>query len=392
MPDLILTLNAGSSSIKFALFAAEAEPVERLRGQVEGIGAEPRIEAKAGGQKIADRPAPEIGDHDGALAEILALIEDAEPGATVPVVGHRIVHGGTRFAEPMRLDAEVLVYLESLNPFAPLHQPHNLAGVAAAALAFPRAVQVGCFDTAFHRRQPWLADTFALPQAYYEKGVRRYGFHGLSYDFVSGAFAKVAPDRAAGRVVIAHLGNGASACAVKGGVPQGSTMGFSALDGLPMGTRIGQLDPGVMLYLMEQEGMAPAEISDLVYRQSGLKGLSGLSQDMRVLESAGTKAADQAIAYFAYRIQREIGSLTAALGGLDALVFTAGIGEHSVTVRERVCRGLGWIGLSLDAERNRAGQTEISEPGSTVGCYIMPTDEEMTIARAGLRFVGENLR
>ncbi|MGF1500510.1 MAG: acetate/propionate family kinase [Paracoccaceae bacterium] len=386
MTALVLTLNSGSSSLKFALFDLAEPPVERLRGQVDGIGTGPHLKAKTDGETVADRAAPEIDSHGTALDAILALIEARFAGARVEAVGHRIVHGGPDFDRPAALDAETLAALERLVPFAPLHQPHNLAGVQAAHRAFPEALQIGCFDTSFHRVHPWVADTFALPRAYYDKGIRRYGFHGLSYDYVSGRLAEIAPERAAGRVVIAHLGNGASLCAVKGGRAMGSTMGFTALDGLPMGTRTGQIDPGVILYLMEQEGMTAAEISDLVYRRSGLLGLSGLSNDMRTLEEAGTEAARAAIAYFTFRIRREIGAMTAVLEGIDALVFTAGIGENSVAVRRDVCAGLGYLGVALDEGRNAARAELISTAESPVAVFVVPTNEEMTIARAAVAF------
>jgi len=389
LTELILTLNAGSSSIKFAVFepgqTAQEPPQERLRGQVEEIGTAPRLKAAAGGETVAERAAPEAGDHRRALRQILALVEDRHPGARVPVVGHRIVHGGPDYSAPVLIDEAVSAALETLISFAPLHQPHNLAGVAAAREAFPEARQLACFDTAFHRSMPWEAETFALPVAYFEKGVRRYGFHGLSYEFVSAELARIAPDRAEGRVAIAHLGNGASICAVVAGRSKGSTMGFTALDGLPMGTRSGQIDPGVLLYLMEQEGMGAAEISDLLYKRSGLLGLSGLSNDMRTLEAAGTPEADRAIAYFTRRIRREIGALAAMMDGLDALVFTGGIGEHSARVREAVVGGLGWFGLVLEPDRNAASEPLITADLSPIPAYVIPTDEEMTIARAVMR-------
>lgn len=392
MTEIALTLNAGSSSVKFAAFAARdrtaEDPDELMRGQIEGIGTEPHLEARSSGETVADRAVPGVHLHGHALREILALVEERFPGARVPVVGHRIVHGGPRLAEPLAIDAATEAYLETLVPFAPLHQPHNLAGVRAAREAFAGALQVACFDTAFHRAHPWIADTFALPRAYYEKGVRRYGFHGLSYEYVTRALARIDAEAAAGRVAIAHLGNGASMAAVKAGVAQGSTMGFTALDGLPMGTRTGQIDPGVLLYLMDQEGMGAAEITDLLYRRSGLLGLSGVSNDMRELEASPASEAAEAIDYFCFRIRREAGAMAAVLEGLDALVFTAGIGEHSATVRARVCEGLGWLGIALDAARNARHETRISADGSRVAVYVIPTNEEMTIARAALALLG----
>jgi len=388
--DLILTLNAGSSSIKFALFDRASPPVERARGQLEGLGARPHliIHSEAGAP-IAERETPEVADHADALAEILAVVESHVADARIPVIGHRIVHGGPAYAEPVILTPEAIAYLEALRPLAPLHQPHNMAGVAAARAAFPDAVQVACFDTAFHRAHPWVNDTFALPRRYYEKGVRRYGFHGLSYDYVAGALGRIAPHHALGRVVIAHLGNGASMTALNDGRAQGSSMGFSPLDGLPMGTRCGQLDPGVLLYMMEEEGLAASEISDLLYKRSGLLGLSGLSHDVRALEAAGTREADEALAYFVFRIRRELGAMTAVLNGLDALVFTGGIGENAVAIRARICAGLDWLGLELDETRNRGSEQVISSERSRVRAFVIPTNEEMTVAAASVRLTGQ---
>ncbi|MEM6486745.1 MAG: acetate/propionate family kinase [Pseudomonadota bacterium] len=385
MTEAALVLNAGSSSIKFGLYAlAQAgDPVLQLAGQVERIGDAPRLKAQqAGGDKHAvDLQPGAVPDHAGACAAIIDLIAERFPEAEIPVVGHRVVHGGTLFAEPVALDDATVAELHRFAPFAPLHQPHNLAGVAAARAAFPAALQIACFDTAFHRNHPWVNDTFALPRRFYDEGVRRYGFHGLSYDYISGALSAMAPSLHAGRVVVAHLGNGASMCGMLGGRSIGSTMGFSAVDGLPMGTRSGQLDPGVVLYLLDR-GMSAAEVSDLLYRQSGLLGLSGISNDMRTLESADAPEARQAIEYFVFRVRRELGALTAVLGGLDALVFTGGIGENSRLIRERVCEGMGWVGIELDHAANADNATVISAPLSRVRVLVIPTDEEIVIARA----------
>ncbi|MEL6197604.1 MAG: acetate/propionate family kinase [Pseudomonadota bacterium] len=382
----ILTLNAGSSSIKFALFAAGATgPSAVMTGQVEKIGGDPRITAKnADGASLADTHlrADAAHDHHGACAAILALLENLFPETAVDAVGHRVVHGGPDFEAPVVVDNAILATLAAFSPFAPLHQPHNLAGIKAARGAFPGALQVACFDTAFHRGHPWVNDTFALPRALYDKGVRRYGFHGLSYDYISGALATMAPTLHAGRVVVAHLGNGASMCGLLGGRSVGSTMGFTAVDGLPMGTRCGQLDPGVILYLVQQEGMSIEEVETLIYSQSGLLGLSGLSNDMRTLEQARTPEASQAIDYFVFRVRRELGALAAVLGGLDALVFTGGIGEHSVMVREKVCEGMGWLGIELDHAANDGHGPVITTPLSRVRVLVMPTNEEKVIARA----------
>jgi len=282
---------------------------------------------------------------------------------------------------PAIVTDEVLAYLRSLVPLAPLHQPHSIAGILAARDAWPHVQQVACFDTAFHRGQPFVADTFAIPRHLYDEGVRRYGFHGLSYEYVSQTLQRIAPHHAAGRVVVAHLGNGASMCAIRDGLSVASTMGFTALDGLPMGTRCGQLDPGVVLYLMQERGMSADDVADMLYRQSGLKGLSGLSHDMRELEAAGTAEANQAIEYFISRIRRELGGFAAVLKGLDAMVFCGGIGENSWHVRERVLEGMEWIGVELDRTANRVGADIISTERSPVRVFVIRTNEEAMIAR-----------
>ncbi len=373
----ILTLNAGSSSIKFALFQG-ADLAERARGQVDGLGSTPRF--KAAGPDGADLAAglpdmPAGADHDAGLAQILALLRARFGGVPVTAVGHRVVHGGPDFGQPMRLDGPTLTALQALVPLAPLHQPHNLAGILAAQARFPEAPQIACFDTAFHRRHPWVNDTFALPKDLYDQGIRRYGCHGLSYEYITEEMTRRAPHHAAGRMVVCHLGNGASLCAIRHGDSVGSTMGFTALDGLPMGTRSGQLDPGVVLYLLDEKGLTPKQITTLLYKESGLKGLSGISNDMRELEASNDPAARRAIDYFVTRVKREIGAMAALIGGLDALVFTAGIGEHSVTVRAEVAGAFEWLGLDLDLARNRAGAEVISSDISRVKVFVLPTDE-----------------
>ena len=384
----ILTLNAGSSSIKFGLYGPGAEPALRAVGQVEGIGVDPHIIARdADGTALADERFEAGGGHAAALSRIIALLDAAFDGAEVQVVGHRVVHGGPAFSAPILLDDEALASLETLSPFAPLHQPHNLAGIRAAMEAFPGARQVACFDTAFHRSQPWVADTYALPRRYYDEGVRRYGFHGLSYTYIAGALRRVAPDLAMGRIVIAHLGNGASMAALMNGQPAGSTMGFTAVEGLPMGTRCGQIDPGVLLWLLDEQGMSTGAVSDLLYRQSGLLGLSGIASDVRTLLASEAPEAAEALAYFTYRIRREIGAMAAGMGGLDALVFTAGIGEHAHTIRADICDGLGFLGVTLDPERNAYHETVISADSAAVRVMVLPTDEEIVIARACMGFL-----
>jgi acetate kinase len=385
----LLTLNAGSSSLKFALFETNGEAAQlRLTGQVEALGVAPHLTVRDGeGDKLDDRmpDAQTVNDHATALNCILGEIEKHFPQAQISAVGHRVVHGGPTYAAPMVLTESVIDALTAFSPLAPLHQPHNLAGIRVARQTFPDAVQVACFDTAFHRTHPWVNDTFALPRYLYDKGVRRYGFHGLSYEYVTDYMRTAAPEAGSGRLVVAHLGNGASMCAIRNGTSVGSTMGFSALDGLPMGTRPGQLDPGVLLYLMDHENMQVKEISDLLYKESGLKGLSGLSGDMRVLEAAGTPEAQQAIEYFVGRVRREIGAMAAILDGIDALVFCGGIGENAASIRDRVCAPLGWLGLDLDADRNRDGAFVISTPASRLKAYVVRTNEEAVIARHTLR-------
>ncbi len=391
--QIFLTLNAGSSSIKFALyrFTPATQPAEFARGQVDSVGGEAKLEitVEATQKRIA-----QLGhaDHQGALRAILEEANRVLDGQAVSGVGHRVAHGGPDFAAPTRLDDATVAALRKLEPLAPLHQPHNLAAVDAARTVFPAAIQVACFDTAFHRNHPWVNDTFAIPRRFYEAGVRRYGFHGLSYDYVTGALAGIDEIAAQGRVIIAHLGNGASMCAVENGRSIASTMGFSALDGLPMGTRCGQLDPGVLLYLMDHEGLDSSQIATLLYKESGLKGLSGLTHDMRSLEASDALEAKQAIDYFVFRIRREIGAMAAVLNGLDALVFCGGIGENSSMVRERVCRNMEWLGLELDANANTARSADARDisKGDLVPIYVIPTNEELVIARALAHFATQS--
>jgi len=389
----ILTLNAGSSSIKFSLFDKDAELVECVRGQIEGLGARPHLQAERDGNKLVDEPlnASEVDDHASALKLVLSFLERVVGKMAIAAVGHRVVHGGVSFSESVVLDEARFAILEQLNPLAPLHQPHNLSGFRAAQRTFPNAVQVACFDTAFHRSHPWVNDTYALPRELYDAGIRRYGFHGLSYEFVIDRLREIAPLHEQGRVVVMHLGNGASMCAIRDGQSVGSSMGFTALDGLPMGTRCGQLDPGVVLYLMKAKGMSADQIEDLLYKHSGLKGLSGLSHDVRELEAAGTPQAMQALDYFVFRIRRELGSMAAILAGLDALVFCGGIGEHAFRIRERVCRGFEWLGIELDDVRNQAHETVISSDRSRARVFVIPTDEEMMIARHTARLINPSL-
>lgn len=375
----ILTLNAGSSSIKFSVYDAGTEPTLVAVGQVESLGSPT---AALSLTVDGTRTRAEIGPagHGEGVKAILTALAPVLHGAEVVAVGHRIVHGGTIYDRPQVLDDAVMKVLEQFVPLAPLHQPHNLAAVRAAIAAFPAALQVGCFDTAFHRSHPWVADTFALPRRFYDMGIRRYGFHGISYEYISGELRRIDPEAARGRVVVAHLGNGASMCGILDGRSMGSTMGFTALDGLPMGTRCGQIDPGILFYLIQQKGYTVDELRQMLYNDSGLKGLSGLSNDMRTLEKADTVEANQAIEYFVSRIRRELAAMAAVLGGLDTVVFCGGIGENSVRVRRDVCTGMDWLGISLDPAANDRGTGVIST--GPVSVRVIPTDEERVIARA----------
>lgn len=375
----ILTLNAGSSSIKYSVYSSGSAPEELAGGQIDRLGSDA---AQLTLKWNEGNTTTDIGtaDHASGVQAILRAVEPVLDGSPVTGVGHRIVHGGTRYDAPVVLDDDVLGFLEQFQPFAPLHQPHNLAAVRAAIAAFPDAVQVGCFDTAFHRNHPWVNDTFALPRAWYDKGIRRYGFHGLSYEYIAGELDRIDPHDKNRHTVVCHLGNGASMCAMKGGVSQASTMGFSALDGLPMGTRCGSIDPGVLLYFLQQEGMSPEEISDLLYKDSGLKGMSGISNDMRVLTDSDDARAQEAVDYFVFRIKRELGAMAAILQGISTLVFCGGIGENSASVRARICNGMEWLGIAIDPDANAANAPVISRGATTV--RVIPTDEEIVIARA----------
>ena len=377
----VLTLNAGSSSLKFAVYSSDSDhPL--VTGLVDRIGTNATLKLKD--QRGFDLPTKTDGlsTHQEALTSVLSAIEPELDGKTIDIVGHRVVHGGLWYDAPVMVTDEVLERLTTLEPFAPLHQPHNLSGIRAAKAAFPNAPQIACFDTAFHRHHPYVNDTFAIPRAYYDKGVRRYGFHGLSYDYIAGELRRIAPTIAQGRVVVAHLGNGASMCAIQDGKSVASTMGFSALDGLPMGTRCGQLDAGVVLYLMDQEGLSATDISDMLYKKSGLLGLSDLSNDMRTLEASDSLEARQAIDYFVFRIQRELGGMAAAMGGIDGLVFCGGIGENSAFIRDRVCERTAWMGIEIDHSKNDAHAQVISTEMSRTTVMVIPTNEELVIARA----------
>jgi acetate kinase len=389
--DAILVVNAGSSSLKFQVFATDGTKDLRrqAKGQMDGIGSRPRLRAEgADGKRLIDRsyPADQVPDLPTAISATAAWLRETQKVELI-AVGHRVVHGGPDYDQPTLVNAEVLGRLERYEPLAPLHQPNNLAPIRLLLARRPELPQVACFDTAFHRGHGALADRYAIPESLYEEGVRRYGFHGLSYEYIADRLPQVAPDIAKGRVIVAHLGSGASMCALSGGRSVESTMGFTALDGLPMGTRPGQIDPGVVLYLVGQKGINPAVVQDMLYRESGLKGLSGVSNDVRELQASADPRAAFAIDYFVYRVGLQAGMLAAALGGLDGFVFTAGIGENSPSMRARIAETLAWLGVDLDPAANEAGKALISRQGSRVAAYVIPTDEELMIARHTLALV-----
>jgi len=390
-----LTINAGSSSIKFALFelhgaAAGLASRPSLFGQIDGIGAEAKLVAKDGSGKRFPEVALAAGiHHKEAFDELLNWLgAHNEDDWRITMVGHRVVHGGELYSQPMELTPSVQAELEQFIVLAPLHQPHNLAGIRALSALLPNVSQVACFDTAFHRTQPRVAQLFAIPKALSAEGVKRYGFHGLSYEYI----ARVLPqhsNKAEGRVIVAHLGNGASMCAMNGLRSQATSMGFTAIDGLMMGTRTGALDPGVILYLLENKGMGLKELTDLLYKQSGLLGVSGISQDMRTLLASEEPAAVDAVELFCYRAITQIGALAAALGGLDALVFTGGIGEHAVEIRQRIAKGCAWLDLEIDTRANAANEIRIATASSRVDALVIPTDEEWMIAYHTRNLLGD---
>ena len=385
MQGAIVVLNAGSSSLKFCLFESRAgELVATVRGQVESLHDGPRFKAKdAVGAVVAEHawPAGSALGHDRALEHLVPFVRGRLGDTPIVAVGHRVVHGGMQYSAPVRLDAGVLAVLEQFVPLAPLHQPHNLAPIRALLERQPTLPQVACFDTACHRGNPEVAQMFALPYELHEQGVRRYGFHGLSYEYIASVLPEVDARAAAGRTIVLHLGNGSSMCALERGRSIASTMGFTAVDGLMMGTRCGNVDPGVILYLMDQRGMDARAIEKLVYSQSGLLGISGIASDMRTLLASDAPRAKLAVDLFCYRIQRELGSLAAALGGVDAIVFTAGIGENATAIRERVLRDAAWLGVELDAGANASGGPRLTTAASRVSAWVIPTNEELMIAR-----------
>ncbi|MFL6855232.1 MAG: acetate/propionate family kinase [Sphingomicrobium sp.] len=383
MAECIAVVNAGSSSVKFAFYDSEGDQPLLLKGQVEQIGVAPSLSASnPAGEEVSSLSWPAEGfGHAQAMAAILEVAREQLAGSTVKGVGHRVVHGGTNFTGPVEVTAEIIAELEKLSPLAPLHQPHNLGPIKAIAQNRPDVRQVACFDTAFHQAQPHLAQAYALPRELSDSGIRRYGFHGLSYEYVSGRLAEIAPDHGGKRIVIAHLGNGASLCAVHEGRSVATTMGFTAVEGLVMGTRCGSIDPGVLIYLMDEHGMDARALESLIYKKSGLLGVSGISSDMRSLRGSDDPKAREAIDLFIYRIVREIGSLSAALGGLEGLVFTGGIGQRDLRTRQEVVAGCAWLGADLDEQRNAAGEGLISSDYSKIPIWVLPTDEERVIAR-----------
>jgi acetate kinase len=389
---VILVLNAGSSSLKFALYRDDGtQDWQALcRGQIEGIGSAPKMSARAvDGSKLG---VPDLGADVTGVGEALARLEEwlrtQFAGTTIAGVGHRVVHGGPNHAGPVLVSSIVLDELRALEPLAPLHQPYNLGAIDAVARRLPDVPQVACFDTSFHRGQPAVAELVPLPADLRKGGLQRYGFHGLSYEYIASVLPAVAPRIAAGRVIVAHLGSGASLCALRDRRSVDSTLGFTALDGLCMGTRPGGLDPGVVLYLFQGLRLSPKEVETVLYKRSGLLGISGISNDMRVLLESRESGATLAVDYFIYRATREIGALAAVLGGIDGIVFTAGIGEHSAAIRERICRACAWLGLELDDDANARHATLISTPSSAVSAWTIPTNEELMIARHTGRLLG----
>jgi acetate kinase len=389
----ILTLNAGSSSVKFALFVdASGEPALVAIGKVESLQTEPSFKAHGADGELLLASQPALAHtQEAAIQHVIGWLGQEFPGAAIRAVGHRIVHGGLDYSAPVVIDDAVVAKLAALSPLAPLHQPHNLAGVEAARAEFPGIPQVACFDTAFHRGHSFTNEAYALPRRLYEKGVRRFGFHGLSYEFVARRMKEIAPSISAGRVIVAHLGSGASACAMFDGRSVATSMGFSALDGLPMGTRCGQIDPGVLLYLLDHEGLSLSELTHLLYEESGLLGLSGVSADMRTLEASTAPEAAEAIDYFAHRLRMEIASLASTIGGLDALVFTGGIGERSPRMRASVVEGLSWLGMGLDERANLGNAQRVSPISANVQVFVVPTNEEAMIAAHTARTAGLGL-
>jgi acetate kinase len=391
MSDLILVLNAGSSSLKLRLYRKEGAAWDlQARGQIEGIGRSPRLSIKDGAGATLTDEALDAAVSDGrrALESLAGWLRSRYAGARVAGVGHRVVHGGARFEKPVVVTPEVLAALHELEPLAPLHQPYNLAAIEAVSERLPDAPQVACFDTSFHRGQPEVAELVPLPEEIRRAGVQRYGFHGLSYEYIASVLPAAAPEIAAGRVIVAHLGSGASLCAMKDRKSIDSTLGFTALDGLCMGTRPGAVDPGVILHLFQGLHLDAGEVETILYKKSGLLGISGISNDMRELLGSSEPRARLAVDYFVYRAAKEIGSMAAVLGGLDGLVFTAGIGENAAEIRRRICEASAWLGIEIDPQANERGSGCISKPAGKVSAWVIPTNEELMIARHTAALLG----
>ena len=385
--EAILVLNAGSSSLKFAVYPRHGENTcAILRGKISGIGTGPKFTARddIGSAVSPDELMPVSADmgHDALIPALLAWLKSRKGEISIIAAGHRVVHGGQHQTGPALVSDALLSELDALSPLAPLHQPHNLAAIRIVASALPGLPQIACFDTSFHRTQPRLAQLFALPCAMTDTGIIRYGFHGLSYEYIASVLPEHLGKRAEGGVVVAHLGNGASMCALKARTSVATSMGFTALDGLMMGNRCGTIDPGVLIYLMNERSMTAGQVEDVLYNQSGLFGVSGISNDMAVLEASAAPEAKEAIDLFCYRAACELAALTATIEGLDAIVFTAGIGENSARVRKQITGRLAWLGIALDADANAKSATRISAKGSAVDVLVLPTDEEVVIARA----------
>ena len=396
MDDAIIVLNAGSSSLKFSVFIPEEGVLQPLfKGQISGLFVKPRFEAFREKVVLDSMTWPESKEmgHREAIEFLFQWgVSGPMQGHRAAAVGHRVVHGGSEFTKAVKIDQDVIDKLEKLAPLAPLHQPYNLSAIRASAAYRPDLLQVACFDTSFHQTAPAVAQAFALPRLYTDAGIRRYGFHGISYEYIASMLPKVDAGAAKGRTIIAHLGNGASMCAVKGGKSIAGTTGFSAADGLPMGTRCGSIDPGVLIYIMDNYGLDARGLNDLINNQSGLLGVSGISSDMRELLSSSDARASEAVDLFVYRIVREMGSLAAALGGLDAVVFTGGVGENAAAIRLRVCKDSGWLGIRLDEKANDRGGPKISSPDSLVSVWVIPTNEELMIAGHTVALMKEHER
>lgn len=390
--DVILVVNSGSSSLKFALYSIQDKSNKPLlTGRVSGIGVEPKLKAKIDGETLENQAPfehiPEDATHTWLIKELLQRLKNKYTDFNPVAVGHRIVHGGAHFTEPTLITKDTLQQLKDLIPLAPLHQPHSIVAIEAIAKNEPDLIQIACFDTSFHRTQSKIEQMFAIPRALTDEGFIRYGFHGLSYEYIASVLPEHLGDKADGRVLVAHLGNGTSMCAMKERKSASSTMGFSTLEGLVMGTRCGLLDAGVILHLIKQKGLTVEEVSKMLYHESGLLGVSGISSDMRVLEESDHPHAKQAIELFCHRAKEEIGNLTAVMHGLDAIIFTAGIGENSELIRKKICEPLAWLGVKIDLEANKIGKGKISASDSRVEVHVIPTDEEATIANSTRKFL-----